>query len=127
MQEICQSGSEGGAKRTFVPTPIREQWTRPGGTVDLLTSPVENIILFCFFVSPETDERRMTHLQETLINRPYGTGRVFFLFSRHFVPGRLRRLRRARQPGVCATTLCGRDVGFAESGYPRFNPSGINA
>ena len=22
MQEICQSGSEGGAKRTFVPTPI---------------------------------------------------------------------------------------------------------
>ena len=37
-------------------------------------------------------------LQETLINRPYGTGRVFFLFSRHFVPG-----------------------------YPRFNPSGINA
>ena len=40
----------------------------------------------------------MTHLQETLINRPYGTGRVFFLFSRHFVPG-----------------------------YPRFNPSGINA
>ena len=67
----------------------------------------------------------MTHLQETLIKRPYGTGRVFFLFSRHFVPGRLRRLRRARQPGVCATTLCGRDVGFAESGYPRFNPSGI--
>jgi hypothetical protein len=43
------------------------------------------------------------------------------------VPGRLRRLRRARQPGVCATTLCGRDVGFVESGYPRFNPSGINA
>ena len=38
----------------------------------------------------------MTHLQETLINRPYGTGRVFFLFSRHFVPG-----------------------------YPRFNRSGI--
>ena len=77
----------------------------------------------------------MTHLQETLINCPYGTGRVFFLFSRHFVPGRLRRLRRARQPGVCATTLCGREVGlrraqssrFAESGYPRFNPSGINA
>src|SRR6266849_10090487 len=23
MQEICQSGSEGGAKRTFVPTPIK--------------------------------------------------------------------------------------------------------
>jgi hypothetical protein len=41
---------------------------------------------------------RMTHLQETLINRPYGAGRVFFLFSRHFVPG-----------------------------YPRSNPSGINA
>ena len=39
MQEICQSGSEGGAKRTFVPTPIREKWTRPEGTVDLLTSP----------------------------------------------------------------------------------------
>ena len=45
-----------------------------------------------------TEERSMTHLQETLINRPYGTGRVFFLFPRHFVPG-----------------------------YPRFNPSGINA
>jgi hypothetical protein len=40
----------------------------------------------------------MTHLQKTLINRPYGTGRVLSLFSRHFVPG-----------------------------YPRFNPSGINA
>jgi len=25
MQEICQSGSEGGAKLTFVPTPIRAQ------------------------------------------------------------------------------------------------------
>jgi hypothetical protein len=25
MQEICQSGSEGGAKRTFVPTPISAQ------------------------------------------------------------------------------------------------------
>jgi hypothetical protein len=25
MQEICQSGSEGGAKRTFVPTPILAQ------------------------------------------------------------------------------------------------------
>ena len=33
-----------------------------------------------------------------LINRPYGTGRVFLLFSRHFVPG-----------------------------YLRFDPSGINA
>jgi len=33
------------------------------------------------------------------------------------VPGRLRRLRRARQPGVCETIFCGRDVGFAESGY----------
>ena len=28
----------------------------------------------------ESEERRMIHLQETLINRPYGTGRVFFLF-----------------------------------------------
>ena len=51
-------------------------------------------------------------------------GRVHFsLVSRHFVPGRLRRIRRARQPGVCATTLCGRDVGFAESGYFRLVPS----
>ncbi len=35
MQEICQSGSEGGAKRTFVPTPILAQalaWVaRPNG------------------------------------------------------------------------------------------------
>ena len=29
----------------------------------------------------------MTHLEQTLINRPYGTRRGFFLFSRHFVPG----------------------------------------
>ena len=29
----------------------------------------------------ETEERRMTHLQKTLINRPYGTGRVLFSFS----------------------------------------------
>ena len=40
----------------------------------------------------------MTHSQETLINRLYGTGRVLFSFSRHFALG-----------------------------YPRFNPSGINA
>ena len=39
----------------------------------------------------------MTHLEQTLINRPYETKRVFFLFSRHVVPG-----------------------------YPRFDPSGIN-
>ncbi len=30
MQEICQSGSEGGAKRTFVPTPISAQGFNPG-------------------------------------------------------------------------------------------------
>src|ERR1700752_646373 len=86
--------------------------------------------------APEAEERRTSHLQETLIDRPYGTGRVFSLFYRHFVPGRLRSdstelaevLRRARQPGVCPPTLCGRDVGlrraqssrFAESGYHRF-------
>jgi hypothetical protein len=84
--------------------------TRPEGTVDLLTSPrgvahdgdctrISRTIqhYYCLFFL-ETKERRMTHFQETLINRPYGTGRFFFLFSRHFVPG-----------------------------YPRFNPSGINA
>jgi len=47
---------------------------------------------------------------------PSGTDR-FLRHSWHFVPGRLRRLRRARQPGVCATIFFGRDVGFAESGY----------
>src|SRR6202030_1076396 len=31
MQEICQSGSEGGAKPTFVPTPIATQKCRPVG------------------------------------------------------------------------------------------------
>jgi hypothetical protein len=30
MQEICQSGSEGGAKLTFVPTPILAQGFNPG-------------------------------------------------------------------------------------------------
>jgi hypothetical protein len=30
MQEICQSGSEGGAKLTFVPTPISAQGFNPG-------------------------------------------------------------------------------------------------
>ena len=48
---------------------------------------------------------------------PSETDRFFLRHSRHFVPGRLRRLRRARQPGVCATIFFGRDVGFAESGY----------
>ena len=81
----------------------------------------------------------MTYLQET--DQP--SLRDSLLYSRHFMPGRLRSdstelaevLRRARQPGVCATTLCGRDVGlrraqssrFAESVYIRFEPSGINA
>ena len=27
MQEICQSGSEGGAKTKFVPTPIPNHWS----------------------------------------------------------------------------------------------------
>jgi hypothetical protein len=31
MQENCQSGSEGGAKPTFVPTPIATQKSRPVG------------------------------------------------------------------------------------------------
>ena len=32
MQEICQSGSEGGAKLSFVPTPISAQGFNPGNT-----------------------------------------------------------------------------------------------
>ena len=31
MQEICQSGSEGGAKAYFVPTPIVPRKNRPVG------------------------------------------------------------------------------------------------
>ena len=53
-----------------------------------------NSVLLCD--ATETEERSMTHLEQPLINRPYGTRRVLMLFSRHFVPG-----------------------------YPRFNPSGI--
>src|ERR1700736_6427187 len=30
MQEICQSGSEGGAKLSFIPTPISAQGFNPG-------------------------------------------------------------------------------------------------
>jgi hypothetical protein len=33
MQENCQSGSEGGAKSTFVPTPISAQGFNPGTAV----------------------------------------------------------------------------------------------
>ena len=33
MQEICQSGSEGGAKSYFVPTPMMERGSVPEGTV----------------------------------------------------------------------------------------------
>ena len=69
----------------------------------------------------------MTHLQETLINRPYGTGRVFFFFPGTSCQAAFADYGAPDRQGVCATTLCGRDVGFAESGYPRFNPSGINA
>ena len=39
MQEICQSGSEGGAKRSFVPTPIGEKWTRPEGRLSCSLVP----------------------------------------------------------------------------------------
>ena len=39
MQEICQSGSEGGAKSYFVPTPIDAESPRPGGTVEVIVSP----------------------------------------------------------------------------------------
>jgi hypothetical protein len=70
----------------------------------------------------------MIHLQETLINRPYDrTGRVLFSFFQAL---------RARPPSQAAARpparglrnhLCGRDVGFVESGYPRFNPFGIIA
>jgi hypothetical protein len=40
MQEICQSGSEGGAKSYFVPTPIDAESPRPGGTVEVIVSPM---------------------------------------------------------------------------------------
>ena len=39
IQEIWQSGSEGGAKHTFVPTPIDGESPRPGGTVEVIVSP----------------------------------------------------------------------------------------
>ena len=39
MQEICQSGSEGGAKSYFDPTPIDAESPRPGGTVEVIVSP----------------------------------------------------------------------------------------
>jgi hypothetical protein len=39
MQEICQSGSEGGAKRTFVPTPILAQGFNPGNHPNLAIRP----------------------------------------------------------------------------------------
>jgi hypothetical protein len=45
----------------------------------------------------------MTHLQETLINRPYGTGRVFFLFPGTSCPATiLQFLRDGLQP--CKTS-----------------------
>ena len=69
----------------------------------------------------------MKHLEKTLLNRPYGTRGVSSSFFQAL---------RARPPSQTTARLdshskncltCGRDVGLAESGYPRFNPSGINA
>jgi hypothetical protein len=37
MQEICQSGSEGGAKLSFVPTPISAQGFNPVSTLGSLS------------------------------------------------------------------------------------------
>ena len=96
----------------------------------VIESPeIEKYYYFLFVYLAETEERRMTHFQETLINRPYGTERVFLLFSRHFVPGRLRRLRRARQPGVLRDhplrsrrRLCG--VGLLSFGPFLLRPAG---
>jgi hypothetical protein len=62
--------------------------------------------------------------REYIITPSLQDGLLFLTYSRHFVPGRLRRLRRARQLGVCATIFCGRDVGLAESGYHRAVPPG---
>ena len=70
----------------------------------------------------------MAHVQVTLIKpslRDWTRLLSFFQALRAKPPS---------QQGVYATTLCGRDVGlrraqssrFAESGYPRFNPSGID-
>ena len=56
-------------------------------------------------------------MREYLITPSLRDGLLSLTYSRHLVPGRLRRLRRARQPGACATIFFGRDVGFAESGY----------
>ena len=39
MHEMCQSGSEGGAKPYFVPTPIDVKRLHPGGTVEVIVSP----------------------------------------------------------------------------------------
>ncbi len=49
-------------------------------TVPLLPPELLHIILICFFISPETEERRNDTFARNLINRPYGTGRVFLLF-----------------------------------------------
>ena len=60
-------------------------------------------------------------------HRSYRTlrdGSLGWRCPRHFVPGRLRRLRRARQAKGLRDTFYGRDVGFAESGYDRTVPPG---
>jgi hypothetical protein len=62
----------------------------------LKTPELEKHYYLMFFCHDRGKENDI--FARNLINRPYGTGRVFLLFSRHFVPG-----------------------------YLRFDPSGINA
>jgi hypothetical protein len=43
MQEICQSGSEGGVKRTFVPTPIGLKRTRAPARQPVVRRPSRTV------------------------------------------------------------------------------------
>src|SRR5262249_43529387 len=110
---IGPSGSEGGAKISFAPTPIvrKRSPSRRDGVIMFSRLSLQRS---CWYVLSSVMESKAAPTQSSC---PSGTDRFFLRLSWHFGPGRLRRLRRARQPGVCATIFFGRDVGFAESGY----------
>jgi hypothetical protein len=71
MQEICQSGSEGGAKLSFVPTPILNvQVTRSYSWAALLSADEVGVKLRIILTTQSADAAKSVHAATTTRRRP---------------------------------------------------------
>ena len=85
MPEIGPSGSEGGAKISFVPTPMRKKKRSvPEGLDDCVGAAVDSI------TEPGTCRDLCRLTREYIITPSLRDGLLSLTYSRHFVPGYYR-------------------------------------